>query len=155
MKLASKLGELQEIYMSQDPAGGKWSLAMIIVQLGASNIDKKKLRRLKNSTLKSRREGKYWGNERGDEYITHDNTPLKHTGRLLHSLKVVRGGFEIVEYGLTHQEKWTTNKGFTVNPRRFLPFTKNGNLNREAKQMTKELDKAFFDSVQNMMKKTS
>jgi len=113
------------------------------------------LRPLKKSTERSRKKGKYWGREYGSEYIVHHNTPLEHTGRLINSLKKSEDGtgFEIVEYGLIHNEGWTTNRGVPIKARRFLPIDKNGKWSKEFTQLKKNKQNNFTFILQHTMKR--
>ena len=124
-----------------------------IVDIAKKNITEKKLRPLKQSTLDSRKAGKYWGKKRGNQYKTNDDTPLKHMGHLLDSIKSTKDGIEMLEYGMTHQKEWTTNRGVTIKARPFLPFTKTGNLTPEMKEFQDKFERLFTLRIKQAMKK--
>ena len=124
------------------------------VDIAKDNLKSGELRPLKQSTLESRRKGKYWGNQYGSEYRTNSSTPLNHTGRLIDSLKKSNeGGFEIAEYGLIHNEGWTTNRGVPIKARRFLPLDKNGKWDKDFTGIKKAIDNKFRELLEQAMKR--
>ena len=129
LKLASKIDEIEEGFTSESSEA--------IVEMAAKLINSKKVTpKLADSTI-ARREAR--GN--------YDDTPLKDTGNLVESLKVVKGGFEFADYGLLHQY------GNKRPLRRFLPFTKDGKLSPDLKKFQRKLEKLLTKRMNKTMKR--
>ena len=142
-KLLGKIEEIQNDFLKKN--------INKTVDIAKSNISQGNTRGLADSTKQSRAKGRGWAGKKVTP--TNDTTPLKHTGKLLKSLKPKSDGFEIVEYGLIHQSGWTTNRGTTINPRPFLPFTSKGNLSPERKKHQKKFLKLLYLRIRQAMTK--
>ena len=122
-----------------------------LAQITKRNITDGKLRALSKSTVEMRELG-------GSTFKGHSPTPkpgeirpLLYTGRLLNSIKPVKGGIEMEAYGLEHNSGFTTpniQAGFgankTVHARNFIAGSKD--LERDKK----ELEKVEDDLVNKM-----
>ena len=81
---------------------------------------------LKQTTIKGRLEGKYWGGLRGAKYKTTSITPLKHTGALYDSLKFDKKtkSINMLAYGKEHHKGFSNPQGKKVPPRPFMDLEK-------------------------------
>jgi len=142
-KLLDKIEDIQDHYL--DKSKDK------IIDIAKNNINSKKLRALRPSTEAGRKAGRGWSGKKVTP--TSDMTPLKHTGNLLKSLGKNKNGFEIAEYGMIHQSGWKTNRGVSILPRRFLPFTAKGNFTPEMKEFEEKFQKLLILRIKQAMKK--
>ena len=140
---------LDDLELITADVGGEMS--QNIVETAAKTINDGKLKELKESTKRSRRKGRGWASVKVAP--TTDYTPLKHTGALVNSLKVVKDGFEMKEYGFYHQKGFTTHKGQNVPARPFLPFTTKENLTPELKKLNEKITNRFVERIRKAMKK--
>jgi len=121
-------------------------LSEIVVESAAKTINSGKLKPLSPFTIKSRKRGRGWGGVKVPP--TNDITPLRHTGTLVKSLKVVRNGFQMADYGFRHQQ------GKGVPKREFLPFTKDmGRYTPEVKILHEKVTNRYTERIRKAMKK--
>ena len=104
------------------------------------NLKEGRLRKLKPYSIEARKQGLYWRGKSGDSHhgdrkvsATTSTKPLVYTARLLKSIKVVKDGVEMNDYGLNHQEGFfipMKRAGVTFNqkvaPRRFFALKLDG-----------------------------
>ena len=122
-------------------------LAEASAETTKANIDKG-LSPLRPATIEARRAGKYWGNQRGDQYKTDSTTPLKHTGSLYKSIKAKKGrGMQLNKYGLNQHKGFTAGKGIVVKPRPFISA-----LSTRSRKSTMIIRK-FFINIGRQMRK--
>ena len=125
-----------------------------------STITEGKLRPLRPATIKARRLG-----NKGKKYPrpkTGSTTPLHHTGRLLSSIKPVKGssptkssGIRLLEYGLNHNNGFIHNiTGKKIAPRPFL-FTTGDNLPPKLKKRYKAMEKRLYKNLNDALSKFS
>ena len=112
-----------------------------VVESAAKLINSKGVTpKLKPSTLKRRR-------AKGNS----DDTPLKDTGNLVDTMKVIKDGVQFAEYGIYHQE------GIGVPRRRFLPFTPAWELDKafspEWRESKDRIELRLINRIQKSMKK--
>ena len=116
-----------------------------------STITEGKLRPLRTSTKKARRLG-----NKGKKYPrpkTGSTTPLHYTGKLLNSIKPVKDGVRILEYGLDHNDGFTHNMtGEKIKPRPFL-FTRGDNLPPKLKQRYLAMEKRLYKRLNRALRK--
>lgn len=75
------------------------------------------------------------------------DTPLKDTGNLVNTMRVVKDGLEIADYYVYHQE------GIGVRRRKFLPFTKDmENFTPEMQKFNKKINSRFAERIRKAMK---
>ena len=100
-KLGSKLGDVL----------GEQNEKIIdeLAQMTKRNITDGNLRGLSSSTLTARNLGKS-SFENHNTSPTTETRPLLYTGALLKSIKPVKDGIEMLDYGLEHHEGFTTPK---------------------------------------------
>ena len=123
-----------------------------LAQITKRNISDGKLRRLSQSTIEMRQLG-------GSTFKNHNTSPtsetrpLLYTGRLLKSIKPVKDGIEMLEYGEFHNDGFRTpnveagfGKNKSVPPRRFIAGAD------DLKRDKKELEKTQDDLVKKMNK---
>ena len=102
--------------------------------------------KLKTSTEEARKKSKV-------KRAASPTTPLYHTGRLLNSIKPVKDGIKLLEYGLIHNDGFTHNiTGKKIPPRRFL-FTGGDNLPPELKKKYKTMEKLLYKGLKRAMRK--
>lgn len=112
-----------------------------------STITEGKLRPLKKSTIKARRSGA------GGKPRTGSTTPLHHTGRLLTSIKPVKDGVRLLEYGWHHDQGFVNHaSGKKVAPRPFL-FTRGDNLPPKLKQRYLAMEKRLYKRLNRALRK--
>ena len=76
-------------------------------------------RQLSSNTLDIRRRGLSTFSGHNPSPTT-ETRPLLYSKRLFNSIKGTKEGLEIMDYGLAHQEGFTTTEGFSVPPREFI-----------------------------------
>ena len=140
-KLANKLGEVL----------GEQNEAIIdsLAQMTKRNITDGNLRGLSQSTLEARRVG-YSSFKGHNPSPTTETRPLLYSGRLLKSIKPVEDGIEMLDYGLEHNDGFTTSMGKEVFSRTFIAGEKE--LKRDKKQLEKVQDDLIV-KMQMVMKK--
>ena len=75
------------------------------------------------------------------------DTPLKDTGNLVNTMRVVKDGLEIADYYVYHQE------GIGVRRRKFLPFTKDmEKFTPEMEKFNKKINSRFAERIRKAMK---
>ena len=75
------------------------------------------------------------------------DTPLKDTGNLVNTMRVVKDGLEIADYYIYHQE------GIGVRRRRFLPFTKDmENFTPGMEKFNEKINSRFAERIRKAMK---
>ena len=147
-KLANKLGEVL----------GEQNEAIIdsLAQMTKRNITNGNLRALSTATLEARRGGdsSFKGHNPSP---TTETRPLLYSGALLKSIKPVEDGIEMLEYGLAHNEGFTTPRaeiGFgnskSVPARQFIAGEQE--LKRDKKQLEKVQDD-LIAKMEMVMKK--
>ena len=147
-KLSSKIGEVL----------GEKNEAIIdsLAQITKRNITDGNLRELSPATLEARRGGdsSFKGHNPSP---TTETRPLLYSGALLKSIKPTEDGIEMLEYGLAHNEGFTTPRaeiGFgsnkSVPARQFIAGEKE--LKRDKKQLEKVQDDLVV-KMQMIMKK--
>jgi hypothetical protein len=117
-----------------------------------STIIEGKLRPLRPATIKARKSGA------GGKPKTGSTTPLHHTGRLLSSIKPVKGssptksgGIRLLEYGLKHNNGFIHNMtSKKIAPRPFL-FTTGDNLPPKLKKRYKAMEKRLYKSLNDAL----
>ena len=117
----------------------------IYAEMTAKNIDDG-LRSLKKPSIEARKRGHYWGGIKVAP--TSSTKPLVYTGRLFKSIKMVKEGVEMMEYGLHHDKGFTLPQGIHVKPRKFLAI-KSGAKNIKGTKYGKTQHRF----IQNMYKK--
>ena len=121
-----------------------------------STIIEGKLRPLRPATIKARRAGACGKPKTGG------TTPLHHTGRLLSSIKPVKGssttkssGIRLLEYGLKHNNGFIHNMtGKKIAPRPFL-FTTGDNLPPKLRKRYKAMEKRLYKNLNDALSKFS
>ena len=116
-----------------------------LAQITKRNISDGKLRGLSQNTLELRRRGlsTFSGH---DPSPTGETRPLLYTGRLLNSIKPVKDGIEMMDYGLEHNDGFNTPEGKSVPARTFIPGEEG------LKKDKKGLEKIQNELVINMQK---
>jgi len=115
-----------------------------------STIIEGKLRPLRTATKKARKAGNKGKYPRPK---TGGTTPLHHTGRLLTSIKPVKDGIKLLEYGLKHNNGFTHNMtGEKIKPRPFL-FTRGDNLPPKLKQRYLAMEKRLYKRLNRALRK--
>lgn len=80
-------------------------------------------------------------------------TPLYHTGKLLNSIKPVKDGIELKEYGLLHNDGFDHKlTGKKVPPRPFL-FTHQNNLPPELKKRYNNMQRRLYRRLNRALRK--
>ena len=110
--------------------------AEVVVETSTKFIKSKQVKPpLKPATLARRR-------ARGNS----DNTPLLDTGNLVDTMKVVKDGFEMVEYGLRH------HSGIGRPKRPFLPFTEGMGNFKDFTEFNEKINNRFAERIRKAMK---
>ena len=78
---------------------------------------------------------------------TNETRPLLYSKRLFDSIKGTKEGLEIMDYGLIHQEGFTTNEGFNVPPREFIATLS------DDKKALENVENRIIDRIEKAMKK--
>ena len=112
----------------------------------AKNISDGNLRALSPNTLELRRRGlsTFPGH---NPKPTTETRPLLYSKRLFNSIKGTKEGLEIMDYGLIHQEGFTTNEGFNVPPREFIATLS------DDKKSLENVEKRVVNRIEKAMKK--
>ena len=112
------------------------------------NILTASTRRLSNATIEARQKGvsSFKGHNPSP---TNETRPLHYTGNLLNSIKPTKDGLEMMDYGLTHQEGFTTSEGKSVPPRPFI-----ATLNQD-KDALKKVEERIVKRMNGKMMKRS
>ena len=110
--------------------------AEVVVETSTKFIKSKQVKPpLKPATLARRR-------ARGNS----DDTPLLDTGNLVKTMKVVKDGFEIADYGLRH------HSGERRPMRPFLPFTKGMTNFKDFTKFNEKINNRFAERIRKAMK---
>ena len=110
-RLSSNIGEILEDSNSD--------ITDSIARNTKKNILTATTRQLSNNTLDIRRRGLSTFSGHNPSPTT-ETRPLLYSKRLFNSIKGTKEGLEIMDYGLAHQEGFTTTEGFSVPPREFI-----------------------------------
>mgnify|MGYP003135246651 FL=1 len=135
-----------------------------LAQMTKRNITDGKLRGLSQSTILARLSGQS-SFEGHKPKRTSESRPLIYTGELLKSIKPVKDGIEMLEYGLEHHEGFTTPKkeifiqkgkksaslgsGKKVHPRKFIAGE--SDLKRDKKKL-EEVQNELIVKMQMVMR---
>ena len=136
-KLGSKLGDVL----------GEQNEKIIdsLAQITKRNITDGNLRGLSAATISARQQGlsSFKGHKPSP---TTETRPLLYTGRLLNSIKPAKDGIEMLEYGVHHNDGFTTPENKFVPSRNFIAGEK------ELKRDKTELEKVQNDLIINMQR---
>lgn len=103
-------------------------------------------RRLSNRTLEARKLGvsSFPGH---NPRPTTETRPLLYTKRLFDSIKATEEGLDIMDYGLIHQEGFTTSEGKNVPARPFIATLS------DDKKALENVENRIFNKLEKAMKK--
>ena len=112
------------------------------------NILTASTRRLSNATIEARQKGvsSFKGHNPSP---TNETRPLLYTKRLFDSIKPTKDGLEIMDYGLIHQEGFTTSENKKVPPRPFI-----ATLNQDKDALKKVEERIVKKMNRKMMKRS-
>ena len=112
------------------------------------NILTASTRQLSNATIEARQKGvsSFKGH---NPRPTTETRPLLYTKRLFDSIKPTKDGLEMMDYGLTHQEGFTTSEGKSVPPRPFI-----ATLNQDKDALKKVEERIVKRMNKEMMKRS-
>ena len=137
-KLSSNIGEILEDSNSD--------ITDSIARNTKKNILTATTRQLSNNTLDIRRRGLSTFSGHNPSPTT-ETRPLLYSKRLFNSIKGTKEGLEIMDYGLIHQEGFTTNEGFNVPPREFIATLS------DDKKSLENVEKRVVNRIEKAMKK--
>ena len=137
-RLSSKMFEILEDSNSE--------ITDSIARNTKKNILTATTRQLSKNTLDVRRRGlsTFPGHNPSS---TNETRPLLYSKRLFDSIKGTKEGLEIMDYGLIHQEGFTTNEGFNVPPREFIATLS------DDKKALENVENRIIDRIEKAMKK--
>ena len=137
-KLSSNIGEILEDSNSD--------ITDSIARNTKKNILTATTRQLSKNTLDVRRRGlsTFPGHNPSS---TNETRPLLYSKRLFDSIKGTKEGLEMMDYGLIHQEGFTTNEGFNVPPREFIATLS------DDKKALENVENRIIDRIEKAMKK--
>ena len=137
-KLSSKLFEILEDSNSE--------ITDSIARNTKKNILTATTRQLSNNTLDIRRRGlsTFPGHNPSP---TNETRPLLYSKRLFDSIKGTKDGLEMMDYGLVHQEGFTTKEGFSVPPREFIAALS------DDKKALENVESRIINRIEKAMKK--